>query len=42
MGEAEAAVLSIVTGRERRLVAAVGEGVAEVGVGAWEGQEVVY
>ena len=24
------------------LVAAVGEGVAEVGVGAWEGQEVVY
>ena len=40
--EAEVNVLSTVTGRERRLVAALGEGVAEVGVGTWEGQEVVY
>ena len=33
-GEAGADVLSTVTGRERRLVTAVGEGVAGEGVGA--------
>ena len=40
--EAEVNVLSTVTGRERRLVATFGEGAAGVGMGAWEGQEVVY